>query len=142
MNNQTMLIGHVGAQPEITYFASGAKLAKFSLAVKEMPGTDKETTFWAQIEAWGNVADRVEKAVTKGREVVVTGRLSVSAYTSKKKDGSEVEVERPVIKLNTFHLCGKKPEAEGSGTSEFQADGEGLAVAEPAAKTRRTRSAA
>lgn len=139
MNNQVMVIGYVGAEPEYKTFSSGAKLAKFSVAVKEMPGSEKESTLWVQVEAWNNMADRVEKAVTGGREIVITGRLAVSAYTSKKKDGSEVEVERPVIKLSTFHLCGKKPQAETS--NEFQSEEQALAVAEPTARIRRKSAA-
>lgn len=121
MNNQVNLIGYVGADPEIKIFDSGVKLAKFSVAVKEMPGTDKETTLWVQVEAWKDVADRVQKAITRGREVQVTGRLAVSTYTSKRKDGTEVEVERPVLKLIGFHLCGKKPLAESADALNAEA---------------------
>jgi single-stranded DNA-binding protein len=52
----------------------------------------------------------VLETITKGREVGITGRLSLSTF-DKEIDGVMVEVTKPVIKLTAFHLCGKKPES-------------------------------
>ncbi|MBX9770016.1 MAG: single-stranded DNA-binding protein [Candidatus Obscuribacterales bacterium] len=137
--NQLNIIGYVGAEPEFKTFESGAKLAKFSVAIREMAGTKNESTLWVQIEAWNNMAERVEKAITRGREVQVTGRLAVSKYKSKQKDGSEVEVERPVLKLERFTLCGKKPQAE---SNEQSADTDTISDESASPKNKRTKAAA
>lgn len=57
-------------------------MVKFSLAFKEYsPNTDEQKTLWVDVDAWNGLADRVEKTITKGREVVIYGRLSMSTFT-------------------------------------------------------------
>ena len=109
MNNTVFLVGHVGKNPEVKVFDTGKKLAKFSIAVKEYSANLEEpiTHFW-NVDCWEGLAERVQKYITKGREVVLTGRLSQSSYTTE-KDGVKMQITKPVIKLTGFHLCGKKP---------------------------------
>lgn len=111
MNNSITIIGHVGQQPKVVSFGdTGNKLVKFSVAVKEFSSnTDDEKTLWLDVDAWNGLGERALKTITKGREVVVTGRLAVSTY-SKEEDGIKKEITKPVIKLTGFHLCGKKPQ--------------------------------
>lgn len=109
MNNTVFLVGHVGKNPEVKVFDTGKKLAKFSIAVKEYSANlEQPITEWFDVTAWEGLAVRVQKYITKGREVVLTGRLSQSTYTTE-KDGVKMQITKPVIKLTGFHLCGKKP---------------------------------
>ena len=109
MNNTITIVGHVGQAPSLKSFGNGNKVAKFSVAVKQYSSnTDVERTLWLDVDAWNGLADRVLKTITKGREVVVNGRLDVSSYTQE-SNGSKKEITKPVIKLTSFHLCGKKP---------------------------------
>lgn len=113
MNNTIFVVGHVGKNPEVKVFGNtGKKLAKFSVAVKEFsPNTDVPQTIWLDVDAWEGLAERVAKTITKGREVVLTGRLSTSTYT-KEENAIKMQITKPVIKLSSFHLCGKKPTAK------------------------------
>ncbi len=113
MNNQVTLIGRVGQNPVSTTFTdTDNKLAKFSLAVADYSSkTDNPEPMWIDVESWNGLADRVMKLITEGREVAISGRLSISKYT-KEINGVKVEMRRPVVKLSGFHLCGKKPQAE------------------------------
>lgn len=109
MQNTVILVGHVGQNPSVKVFDTGKKLAKFSIAVKEYsPNLEEPITHWFDVDAWEALAERVQKTITKGREVVLTGRLSTSTYT-KEENGIKKEITKPVIKLTSFHLCGKKP---------------------------------
>lgn len=110
MNNQILIVGHVGQKPQVKTFGdTGNKVAKFSVAVKEFSAnTDEDKTLWLDVDAWNGLADRVLKTVTKGREVVLHGRLSLSTY-SKEVDGEKMQITKPVIKLTSFHLCGARP---------------------------------
>jgi len=137
MNNHVMLVGHVGAAPETRVFDTGTKLTSFSLAVKMLAGTQKERTVWFKVKAWGPVADRAEKYVTRGRELVVTGQLDIETYTAE----GNIRKDKPVIRLTTFHLCGKKPEAD-TGETPVEAEAQPDAVAENTEKTSRKKSAA
>jgi len=113
MNNTITVIGHVGQKPQTVAFGdTGNKVVKFSVAVKEFSSnTDEEKTLWLDVDAWNGLGDRVLKSITKGREVLVHGRLALSSYF-KEEDGVKKQITKPVIKLTSFHLCGKKPQAE------------------------------
>jgi len=109
MNNQITIVGHVGQSPKAVTFVSGKSVVKFSVAVKEFSNTNEEsTTLWIDVCAWNGCGERVLKSITKGREVVVTGRLALETFTS--KEDPNHTITKPVIKLISFHLCGKKPE--------------------------------
>lgn len=113
MNNTISVIGYVGQQPHSISFAdTGNKVVKFSVAVKEFSAnTDENKTLWIDCDAWNGIGDRVLKSVTKGREILVHGRLALSTF-SKEVNGVKVEVTKPVIKLTSFHLCGRKPSSD------------------------------
>jgi len=80
-------MGRLGQDPEILNLDSGKKLAKFSLATNENYTTAKgekvENTSWHKIVAWGKTADIIENYTEKGREVVVSGKLSSRSYETK-----------------------------------------------------------
>ena len=113
MNNQVTLCGHVGKEPQATKFEdTGNQVVKFSLAVKEFsPNTDEVKTLWFDVDCWNGLAARVLETVTKGRELVISGRLSLNSYT-KEVNGEKVQMTKPIIKLTSFYLCGPKPKAE------------------------------
>jgi len=112
MNNSITIVGHVGQAPHsVTFGDTGNKVAKFSIAVKDFSSnTDENKPMWIDVDAWNGLADRVLKTITKGREVVVNGRLAISTF-HKEVDGVKVQMTKPVIKLTSFHLCGSKPTA-------------------------------
>lgn len=114
MNNTVQVIGYVGQNPHaISFGDTGNKVVKFSVAVKEFSAKSEENkTLWIDCDAWNGLGDRVLRAITKGREVAVHGRLALSTY-SKEVNGVKVEITKPVIKLTSFHLCGRKPSTTG-----------------------------
>lgn len=113
MNNTIMVIGYVGQNPHtIAFEDTGNKVVKFSIAVKEFSSnTDENKTLWLDVDAWNGLGERVLKTITKGREVAVHGRLALSTF-NKEVHGVKVEVTKPVIKLTSFHLCGRKPSSD------------------------------
>jgi single-strand DNA-binding protein len=117
--NQITLIGKVGGEPtSVTFTDSDNKLAKFSLAVPEYSSkVDNPEPLWIDVDAWGNLAERVLEYVTKGREVCVTGKLSIVKY-NKEVNGVTVKMTKPVVKLSSFHLCGRKPQSENASTEK------------------------
>jgi len=119
MNNQITVVGHVGQKPTSKTFAdTGNKVVKFSVSVKEFsPNRDEERTLWIDVDAWNGLGERVLKTITKGREVVLMGRLAISTF-SKEVDGVTMEITKPVIKLTSFHLCGSKPKVQDETQAE------------------------
>ncbi len=100
MNNVITLIGNAGRDAEVKELQSGKTVASFSLAVTEY-GEDKP--LWFEVEAWNGLSDAVSKTVSKGREVMVVGRLKMNSY---EKNGKTITT--PTVVLTGFHACGKK----------------------------------
>jgi single stranded DNA-binding protein len=110
MNNHIQIVGYVGQDPQhITVPKTGNEMATFTVAVKEHRGANADpSSHWFDVVTWNGGCKRVLDNITKGREVVVTGRLSFDTYTST-KEGKEKEVMKPIIRLGSFHLCGSAP---------------------------------
>ncbi len=87
LRNHVQLMGRLGQDPEIINLDSGKKLAKFSLATNEYytnaKGEKVENTDWHNIVVWGKTAEVVENYVTKGREVIIGGKLTNRSYETK-----------------------------------------------------------
>ena len=117
MNNQLTLVGYVGQNPRTKVFAdTNNKVVKFSVGVKEFSGGE-ETTLWVDVDAWNGLGDRVLQTITKGREVVLTGRLGIN-HIPAKEDNGNCEQFKAVLKLSSFHLCGPKPKAAEEETPQ------------------------
>lgn len=110
MNNSITIVGNVGKNPvSKTFGDTNNKVVKFSVAVKEYTSkSDEEKTQWFDVDAWNGLGERCLQLVTKGREVVATGRLAMNSY-EKVEDGITVRVTKPIIKLTGIHVCGPKP---------------------------------
>jgi single stranded DNA-binding protein len=119
MNNSITIVGYVGQNPKSVSFGdTGNKVVKFSVAVKEFSSnSDEQKTMWVDVDAWNGLGERVLATITKGREVVVNGRLALSSY-NKEVNGEKVQMTKPVIKLTNFHLCGKKPMTSDEAPTE------------------------
>ena len=77
--NKVIVIGNLGANPDIRALPSGQNVANFSLATTERftdrNGAKQERTEWHRIVAFGRLADTCERFLSKGRQVYVEGRL-------------------------------------------------------------------
>lgn len=94
MKNNITLIGNMGANPQITNFDNGKKVARFSLATN--PYSDKNTTNWHRVFAWGNMAQFIERYGAKGKELAIHGKLVNRTYTNSfgiTRKYTEVEVK-------------------------------------------------
>jgi single-strand DNA-binding protein len=87
LKNKVNLIGRLGVQPEIVNLESGRKLARFTLATNEnyknKNGDWQSITQWHTINAWGKLAELVQKLLVKGQEIVLEGRLVNQTYDNK-----------------------------------------------------------
>lgn len=77
MNNFTF-IGRLTADPEVTE-TNTTIVAKYSIAVQR----DKDTADFIRITAFNKTAEFVEKYLTKGVKIAVTGRVQTGRYTDK-----------------------------------------------------------
>ena len=79
MLNVVALIGRLGADPEIRYTPSAVPVASFRIAVNEywtdQNGERKERTHWFSCVAWKGLAETIEKYLSKGSQVGISGSL-------------------------------------------------------------------
>lgn len=115
--NKVMLIGNVGADPEIRYFEGGAsgstKVASIRLATTEKytsrTGETRENTEWHSISAWRGLADLAEKYIKKGTQIYVEGRLRTREYT----DQTGAKRYRTEIQADNIQLLGRRSDNDG-----------------------------
>lgn len=89
--NKVILIGRLGANPEIRYTPSGAAVANFNLATNESwndkNGQKQERTEWHRVVVWGKLAQLCGEYLSKGRQAYVEGRLQTRQWED--KDGQK-----------------------------------------------------
>ena len=112
-----MLIGNVGAEPEIRYLAGAnpqdnIKVASLRLATSERyrdrtTNEVKETTEWHSVSAWRGLADIIEKYVHKGTQIYVEGRIHTRTWTDR-DNNTRYSTE---IVADSLQLLGRRSDA-------------------------------
>ena len=112
--NKVILLGNLGADPEVRYTNTGTAVANFRIATNERwndkNGATQERTEWHNIVAWGKLAEICGKYLKKGRSVYVEGRLQTRSWDDKdgqKRYSTEIISDR-------IELLGRR-EGGGSG---------------------------
>ena len=77
--NKVILIGNLGAKPELKYLPSGQAVCEMRLATNEVFNDKQqqrqERTEWHRIVAWGKTAENCAQYLDKGRQIYIEGRL-------------------------------------------------------------------
>ena len=110
MINKVILLGHVGAEPEVRAIDGGTKVARISIATTERY-TDKnnqkqEATEWHNVTLWRGLADVVDKYVHKGSQVYVEGKIRTREYEANGEKRYATEIIAEELKL-----CGRPKDA-------------------------------
>ena len=107
--NQCTFIGHVGADAKLLTTGNGKPFLKFRLAVSDISGKD-EATLWLIVLVWnGERAEKLAPFVVKGALVLVSGRVSLHAYTT--HEGQE-KTELELAAQDLQFIAKPKPAAE------------------------------
>jgi single-strand DNA-binding protein len=82
--NKVILVGNLGADPELKYTPSNRALCNLRIATtdvfKDKSGQRQEKTEWHRVTVWGDQAENCSKYLAKGRSVYVEGRLQTRSY--------------------------------------------------------------
>ena len=113
--NKVMLIGNLGADPEIRYTAAGAPVANVSLATAESwrdkdSGELREKTEWHRVVFFGKVAETIEKYVSKGSQIFIEGKLQTRKWQD--KEGNDRYTTE--IVASEMRMLGKRGENTAS----------------------------
>jgi single-strand DNA-binding protein len=117
--NKVILIGNLGADPELKYTPSNRPLCNLSLATNEVfkdkSGARQERTEWHRVTVWGEQAETCSKYLAKGRSVYIEGRLQTRSWDDKdgkKRYSTDIVAER-VVFLGGGHGAGTAPSDGG-----------------------------
>ena len=119
--NKVMLIGNLGADPEVRTTTNGSRVAQFSLATSRQwttqGGEKQEKTEWHKCVAWNasrgsGLADTIEKYLKKGDRVYVEGRIEYRTYEDKEKQ------TRYVTEVNVRELVMLSGRSDGAAGGE------------------------
>lgn len=78
--NHVVLVGRLGADPDLRSTTSGKKVCSFNLATNRVVKDKNEVTDWHRIEMWENLADTAGKFLKKGSQILIEGRLQNENY--------------------------------------------------------------
>ena len=101
--NRVMLLGNLGADPELRVTPGGQAVLKLRLATNESyldrNNVRQERTEWHRVTVWGRRAEALGKFLQKGDSLFVEGRLSTSSYekNGEKRYSTEVVANNIVL---------------------------------------------
>ena len=116
MINKVILIGNVGADPEVSALEGGVKVARLRIATTEriynrQTQETKEHTEWHNVTLWRNLADVADRFIRKGSQVYIEGSLRTRDWTD--KDGNKRYATE--IVANDLKMLGRRGDAPASG---------------------------
>lgn len=128
MVNKVILVGNVGADPEVRYLQEDLAVARIRVATSESYKKDGErvtNTEWHNVTLWRGLAKVTEQYVKKGQMVYIEGRIQYRTY---EKDG--VTMYATDIVANEMKMLGRP--TEGGAPQGGMGQGQPAANAQPA----------
>lgn len=118
--NKAMIIGNLGADPEVRYTKSGSAVSNLSVATNEKwtdkSGQRQERTEWHRVVVFGKTAENCSKYLKKGRQVYVEGRIQTNDWED--KDGNK-RYTTEIVAQNVTFLSG----GNGGGGGDYSGGG-------------------
>ena len=117
--NKAILVGHLGADPEVKHTAGGTSVCTLSVATSEswkdkQTGEQQERTEWHRVKMFGRLAEIAGEYCKKGGQVYIEGSIRTDKYTD--KEG--VQRYSTDIIANEMQMLGGKPQGSSQGSGE------------------------
>lgn len=120
MYQNTVIVGNLGRDPEMRYTPSGIPVTNFTVAVNErwvdQDNQPQERTTWFRVTAWRKLAEVCNQYLSKGRQVLVEGRVSASAWQNQAGE-PQAALE---LTARTVKFLGRREAAEIEGPVEAE----------------------
>ncbi len=111
--NKVILIGRLGADPELRYTAEGSPVATFNVATsetwKDRSGNKQEKTEWHRIVAWRKLGEISAEYLKKGKLVYIEGKIQSREFEG--KDGAKRKMYE--IVASNMRMIGGNAQSEG-----------------------------
>ena len=122
--NQVILMGRLTRDPEQRSTTTGKNIVSFSIAVDR--GGQDDSTDYFDINAWEKLGDLVMQYLTKGRRVLVQGRLRQDSWddkeTGKKRSRIDVTASDVTFLDGPSDSCGSSSAGQSSGATKKKSD--------------------
>lgn len=113
--NKVLLIGNLTRDPEVRATPKGTTVCSFSLAMNRRyrteGGEDRDETTFVDIESYGKQAELIGKYLSKGRPLMVEGRLKLDSWEKNGEKRSRLKVV-----MENFQFMGGRDE---NGASDY-----------------------
>ena len=120
--NKVLLVGNLTRDPELKHTPSNQAVASIGLAVNRQfttkDGDKREETTFVDCEAWGRQAEVMAQYLSKGRPVLIEGRLKLDQWQD--KDGNSRSKLRVVVE--NFQFLGGRGDGPSGGGGGGQRD--------------------
>ncbi len=118
--NKVIILGRLGADPELRSSPSGVTTCNLSIATSinwtdKNSGDKKEKTEWHRVVFFGRPAEVIDQYMKKGQQLYVEGRLETSKY---EKDGIE-RFSTNIIGESFNFISGSSTQMDDSTQNEF-----------------------
>lgn len=86
MYQKIIIVGNLGRDPEMRYMQDGTAVTNLNVATNRRwtdraSGETREETTWFRVSVWGRQAEAANQYLSKGRQVLVEGRLETDPQT-------------------------------------------------------------
>ena len=115
MYQKVVIVGNLGGDPEMRYTPSGQAVTNFSIATNRRwsdgQGNTQEETVWFRVSVWGKQAETCNQYLSKGRQVLVEGRLRSDPETggpriwTDQNGQARASYELTALEVKFFSLC-------------------------------------
>jgi single-strand DNA-binding protein len=116
--NKAIILGNLGADPELRYTPGGQAVTSLSIATtekyKDKSGEKQSRTEWHNVVLWGRLAEIARDYLKKGSPVYIEGRIQYRSYDD--KEG--IKRYRTDIVGQTLQLLGSRGGASEPGHAE------------------------
>jgi len=119
--NKVILVGNLGANPEMRFTQGGTPVANLRIATTERwtdkTGQRQENTEWHRVVLWGKQAELAGQYLTKGRQVYVEGRIRTRQWQDKQ---GQTRYTTEIVGQTLQFLGGRNeraPEESGAGAT-------------------------
>ena len=122
MSTQVTILGNTGRDVELRYTPQGLPVANFSVASNTSRNTPKgqeKKTDWYNVTAFGKQAETLAKYLQKGSQILVRGKLSLSAWETR---SGEPRVNADVALQDFEFAGGARPAGSAAAVTEETAE--------------------
>ena len=119
--NKVILLGNLGADPEVKHLEGEKVVANLRLATtesyKDRSGNRVENTEWHDLELWDGQARVAEQYLKKGSQIYVEGKIKSDTW----QDDQGNNRKRTKVRVLSFTMLGSRSSGQDSGSNSGQA---------------------